>query len=80
MGVTGSYQGGEFKSISDYLTVPIATLDDAQIGEWVFRVRAVNGIGVKSYWTSIPFTALGKTAPPADVTGFVAVVKPLALS
>lgn len=52
------------------------TLWDVQPGAQQFRVRAVNGLGVKSAWSTLNYTVLGKTAPPSDVTGLqIAVVR-----
>mgnify|MGYP003640289659 CR=1 FL=1 len=72
----GSYQGGTYTTLSDFLTVPSFRFDDAQVGEWVFRVRAANALGVKSAFIELPFTSLGKTAPPENVAGFSGVATP----
>lgn len=39
---------------------------------YLFRVRAVNNLGVRSTWASIRHVVVGKTALPANVTGFSA--------
>lgn len=72
----GSYKGGVFSTLSDYLTTPSFRFDDAQVGEWVFRVRASNGVGATSGFTDFPFTSLGKTAPPENVAGFTGTIRP----
>lgn len=51
-------------SLNDY-TVP-----DIEPGDYEFRVAAVNALGVRSGFATTAITVLGKTAPPADVTGF----------
>ena len=75
----GSYKGGVFSTLSDYLTTPSFRFDDAQVGEWVFRVRARNSLGVNSGFTDFPFTSLGKTAPPDDVAGFTGTIRPYSI-
>ena len=75
----GSYQGSQFSTLSDYLTAPSFRFDDAQVGEWVFRVRARNALGVTSGFTDFPFTSIGKTAPPEDVSGFAGLVRPYSI-
>jgi hypothetical protein len=40
------------------------------------RVRAVNSLGRTGEWTTVAHNVIGKTAPPADVSGFVAKVVP----
>lgn len=53
-------------------TVPSAYVDPAVEGAlYAIRVRALNHIGTQSDWVSGTHTALGKSVPPADVTGFV---------
>ena len=75
----GSYKGGVFSTLSDYLTTPSFRFDDAQVGEWVFRVRARNSLGVNSGFADFPFTSLGKTAPPDDVAGFTGTIRPYSI-
>jgi hypothetical protein len=46
---------------------------DVEDGAGYFiRARAVNGIGVRSAWALVMHLVVGKTAPPATVTGFTA--------
>lgn len=47
------------------------TLWDVQIGPQQFRVRAVNGLGVKSEWSTLNYPVLGKQAPPPPVDLFL---------
>ena len=74
--IEGSFESGGFVTLSDYLTAPSFQFDDAQVGEWQFRIRSQNNIGSLSDWTYVDFTTLGKTAPPEDVAGFIGVVNP----
>lgn len=75
----GAYNGGSYVTLSDFLTVPYFEHNEPQLGSWVYRVRAVNGVGFKSAYTSVPFTALGKQAPPSNVTDFTGNVRPFAI-
>lgn len=68
--IAGSYAGGEYFTISDYLTAPTASVSNAQIGEWRFRIRSRNSLGIPSEWVYQNFTSLGKTAPPSAI-GFL---------
>jgi len=72
----GSYDGAAFVPLSDYLSSPIFEYNDAEVGLWDFRVRAFNGLGIASPWATLTFRNYGKTAPPADVTGFFANLNP----
>jgi predicted phage tail protein len=52
-----------------------AEIEDAEAGDWTFAVSAMAGGEVAGNQTSrieVEQTILGKTAPPADVTGFTA--------
>lgn len=51
-------------------------LDDAQLGNWFFYVRAVNGIGSRSAYATAAFTTNGKTTAPAAITGFAGTRRP----
>lgn len=77
--LSGSYQGGSFTVLSDYLTAPSYRFDDSQVGEWVFRVRAFNSLNVSSAPSDYPFLSLGKTAPPENVAGFSGIIKPYSI-
>jgi len=75
----GSLNGGSYVPLSEYLTTPYFEYQDIELGSWSFRIRAVNGIGVKSSYTSTAIITLGKTAPPANVASFIGTVKPFAI-
>tara|TARA_R110002167_G_scaffold45515_5_gene136740 strand:+ start:3081 stop:6320 length:3240 start_codon:yes stop_codon:yes gene_type:complete len=77
--IQGSFQGGAYTTLSDFLTAPSFRFDDAQVGEWVFRVTATNSLGITSAFTELPFTSLGKTAPPENVAGFTGTVRPYSI-
>ena len=49
---------------------------DITPGDFDFRVFAVNAAGILSQAAEATMTALGKTAPPADVTGLLAEIDP----
>lgn len=75
----GSYEGGQYRSLSSYIRGTEFKFDDLQVGSWVFRVRGVNSIGVKSPWTVLSQPIFGKQAPPSDVTGFKGTVRPFSI-
>ena len=77
--VEGSYDGGAYRVFTDYVATKSYAMDDLELGNWIFRVRAVNGINAKSAYVSIPFTIQGKTAPPASVTGFTGNIRPFSI-
>ena len=77
--IQGSYSGGAYVTLSDFLTAPIYEFDDAEVGEWSFRVRAVNSLGSVSAWTQIAFTSIGKTAPPENVSQFRGSIRPFGI-
>ena len=72
----GSFDSGPFVDLTSYVSTNSFILDDAQIGDWTFRVRAVNGIGAKSAYTSSAFTTNGKTTVPAAISGFAGTRRP----
>lgn len=74
--VESRFEAGQFLTVSDYLSAPTVTIDDAQVGDWTFRVCAINNLGFKSEWANYDFASLGKTAPPDDVFGFEGDVNP----
>jgi len=74
--VQGSFDSGPFVDLTSYVSTNSFILDDAQIGDWVFRVRAINGIGAKSAYTSSAFTTNGKTTVPAAISGFAGTRRP----
>jgi hypothetical protein len=47
------------------------TLPDVQDGQHFFRVRSINGIGIKSVWAYFSYTVVGKSEPPPNVTTLV---------
>lgn len=47
------------------------TLPDVDDGDHSFRIRSVNGIGIKSDWANFTYTVVGKSAPPPNVTTLV---------
>lgn len=75
----GSYNGGSYVTLSDYLTAPYFEHNEPELGGWIYRVRAVNGVGFKSGYSSIAFTALGKQAPPSNVANFTGTIRPFAI-
>lgn len=75
----GSYAGGSYVTLSDYLTAPYFEHNEPELGAWTYRVRAVNGVGFKSDYSLIGFTALGKQAPPSNVSAFTGTVRPFAI-
>jgi hypothetical protein len=74
--VEANYDGQGWVTLSDYVSTEFYEFNDAQVGEYQFRVRAVNGINVKSDYVNITLSVSGKTAPPSDVSGFSGVTKP----
>lgn len=54
------------------LPIQSMNVDDLELGDYDFRVRAKNGIGVFSAWLNIAYTVLGKTAPPETVSSISA--------
>ena len=74
--VQGSFNLGAFYDLTSFVSTNSLILDDAQIGDWDFRVRAINGIGVKSDYITFSFTTNGKADVPAEVTGFVGTRRP----
>lgn len=77
--VEGSYDGGAYRVFSDYIASTEYSIDDLELGNWLFRVRSVNGINAKSNYTTIAKTIEGKTAPPSDITGFTGNIKPFSI-
>ena len=49
-----------------------AVLDDITPGTYLFRVQAVNRLGLRSDYAEILQEVFGLTAPPADITNFTA--------
>lgn len=47
------------------------TFPDFEVGDYQFRVRAINSIGTQSGWIAKAYTVLGKLLPPPDVPGMV---------
>jgi len=74
--VQGSFDAGPFVDLTSFISTNSFILDDAQIGDWTFRVRAVNGIGAKSPYTSSAFTTNGKATVPAAIGGFSGTRRP----
>lgn len=69
--VQGSLDAGTYTDLTTFTSTNSFILDAASLGNWNFRVLAVNGLGVKSpYSTPFAFTAQGKTSVPADIAGF----------
>ncbi len=66
-----SYNGGPFQLLSGTSDTTFDMVDETP-GNYVFGVRAVGNIAAGSAFIYKTFTALGKTAPPADVTNFTA--------
>lgn len=54
------------------ITTPSYTIYDVTPGYWKVQVRAINDYGLRGPWLETQATLLGKTAPPADVTGLQA--------
>lgn len=67
-----SYQGSPFQLLSGTSDVSFDMVDETP-GAYVFGVRTVGNIAASSPFTYFNFTALGKSAPPADVTSFIAI-------
>lgn len=74
--VQGSFDSGPYVDLTSFVSTNSFILDDAQIGNWTFRVRAVNGIGVKSSYASSAFTTNGKPTVPAAISGFTGTRRP----
>ena len=49
-------------------------VDDTIPGDYSFRVRGMNALGVWGPWATIDYSILGKSGAPSDVTGFGATV------
>lgn len=72
----------EFKKSADtvwrdggYGELGLFQINDIEDGTYDFRVRAVNGFGIKGDWTTRSnYKVEGLSQPPQDVTGFVAEV------
>ena len=75
----GSYDGGSYVTLSDFLTTSYFEHNEPELGNWIYRVRAFNGVGFSSAYSSVSFTALGKQAPPSDVASFTGTVKPFGI-
>jgi hypothetical protein len=75
----GSYEGGQYRDISSYISGTTFKFDDLQLGSWIFRVRAINSIGAASPWVSINKEIQGKLAPPPNVAGFKGIINPFAI-
>lgn len=82
---SGGFIEAQFKlsADSDYIDAPRIPgssssmyLTDIQDGaHYDIRVRAVNAFGTAGAWISVDdYFVIGKTAPPANVTGFAAIV------
>jgi len=74
--VQGSFYSGPFVDLTSFISTNSFILEDAQIGDWTFRVRAVNGIGAKSAYASSAFTTNGKTTVPPAISGFTGTRRP----
>lgn len=69
-GISYSVDGGNFIQLPE-TTVNSIDIDDAQAGSYTVRVYSINAIGRQSTQPAqASKTIFGKTAPPADVTGF----------
>jgi predicted phage tail protein len=66
-----SFAGSPFQILSGTSDVSY-TMTDETPGLYTFGVRAIATIGGNSAFSYISYTALGKSAPPADVTHFTA--------
>jgi hypothetical protein len=72
----------EFKKSSEtpwrdggYGELGLFEINDIEDGTYDFRVRAVNGFGIKGEWTTrTGYKVQGLSQPPQDVTGFAAEV------
>lgn len=72
----------EFKKTSEtpwrdggYGELGLFEINDIEDGTYDFRVRAVNGFGIKGAWTTrTGYKVEGLSQPPQDVTGFAAEV------
>ena len=77
--IEGSFNGADFRIFSDFIAGNTFAVDDLEIGSWIFRVRAVNGIGAKSDYRNLNKTIVGKTTPPQDVISFNGNIKPFVI-
>jgi len=75
----GSLDGAPYRIFSDFIAGTSFSVDDLELGNWVFRIRSVNSVNAKSNYINLPLTVLGKTAPPQDVSGFTGLVTPFAI-
>lgn len=67
--------GGNWVMMPDTMSTSI-DIPDVQVGSYQVRVRAISVVGLYSpYSNTVTYSVLGKTAPPADVTGFTNVVE-----
>lgn len=76
VGFEVEYQAPGYTGFVGRMVVSSLSLDmDLQVqGYYIFRVRAIDGMGRRSQWASIAFNAQALYKPPADVTGFLAEV------
>ncbi|MDG3040431.1 phage tail protein [Roseicyclus marinus] len=66
--VQGSLAGGPFFALGSTTQTRFEVLD-VDPGAWVFRVRTVSSLGVRSAWVSRAATIVGLAVPPVAVTG-----------
>ena len=66
--VEGSLGGGAFLALGSTTETRFDVMD-VEPGVWVFRVRAVTSLGVRSEWVSRAATIIGLAAPPAAISG-----------
>ena len=67
-----SYKKSDWSDYAVIGTTTDTTIDvlDVSAGDYIFRVRATNRLGVRSAWASNVATMYGLTGNPDDVTGF----------
>ena len=66
--IEGALDGGPFLALGT-TTETRFDVQDVKPGAWVFRVRAVTTLGVRSAWVSRAATIVGLAAPPVAITG-----------
>jgi predicted phage tail protein len=72
--------GGNWVVLPDTMSTSL-DIQDVQVDSYQVRIRAISVVGLYGvYSDTVTYSVLGKTAPPADVTGFTNVVEQFGIS